>query len=108
MIVTSDSALYDDLQSLRAHGWTRGRSDKAAWKDQYPDLDERFLFVTAGYNVRPTEIQGAIGSVQLLKLDCMLDARQRLAQRVQEWIGKYAPWLELIGADRLPTTQNSV
>jgi CDP-4-dehydro-6-deoxyglucose reductase, E1 len=108
MIVTSDSALYDDLQSLRAHGWTRGRSDKAAWKDQYPDLDERFLFVSAGYNVRPTEIQGAIGSVQLRKLDGMLDARQRLAQRVQKWIGRYAPWLELIGADRLPSTQNGV
>lgn len=102
MIVTSDSMLYDDLLSLRAHGWTRGRSDKAVWKDQYPDLDERFLFVTAGYNVRPTEIQGAIGSVQLSKLDDMLDARQRLARRVHDWTGKYAPWLELIGADRLP------
>jgi CDP-6-deoxy-D-xylo-4-hexulose-3-dehydrase len=108
MIVTGDSALYDDLQSLRAHGWTRGRSDRAVWKDQYPDLDERFLFVTAGYNVRPTEIQGAIGSVQLRKLDGMLDARQRLAQRVHGWIGKSAPWLELIGADRLPSTQNGV
>lgn len=102
MIITNDSELYDDLLSLRAHGWARGRSDKAVWKDQYPDLDERFLFVTAGYNVRPTEIQGAIGSVQLSKLDDMLDARQRLAQRVHEWTGKYAPWLELIGSDRLP------
>ena len=108
MIVTGDSALYDDLVSLRAHGWTRGRSDKALWKDQYPELDERFLFVTAGYNVRPMEIQGAIGSVQLRKLDDMLDARQRLAQRVHDWAGKYAPWLELIGADRLPMTHNAV
>jgi CDP-4-dehydro-6-deoxyglucose reductase, E1 len=102
MIVTSDIALYDDLLSLRAHGWTRGRSDKTMWKESYPELDERFLFVTAGYNVRPTDIQGAIGSVQLRKLDDMLDARQRLAQQVHGWAGKYAPWLELIGAGRLP------
>ena len=108
MIITSNSALYDDLLSLRAHGWTRGRSDKAMWKERYPDLDERFLFVTAGYNVRPTEIQGAIGSVQLRKLDNMMDARQRLAHRVNEWTRKYAPWLELIGADRLPMTPNAV
>src|SRR5262245_55984656 len=59
MIVTDDSALYDDLLSLRAHGWTRGRSDRTVWKQRYPELDDRFLFVTAGYNVRPTEIQGA-------------------------------------------------
>jgi len=108
MIVTGDSALYDDLLSLRAHGWTRGRSDKNAWKEKYPELDERFLFITAGYNVRPTEIQGAIGSVQLRKLDDMLDARQRLALRVHEWTAKYAPWLELIGSDRLPMTPSPV
>jgi len=108
MIVTGDSALYDDLLSLRAHGWTRGRSDKAIWKERYPELDERFLFVTAGYNVRPTEIQGAIGSVQLGKLDDMLDARQRLAQKVHGWAGKYAPWLELIGAERLPMASEAM
>ncbi|MCI0421777.1 MAG: DegT/DnrJ/EryC1/StrS family aminotransferase [Acidobacteria bacterium] len=108
MVVTGDNALYDDLLSLRAHGWTRDRSDKARWKENYPDLDERFLFVTAGYNVRPTEIQGAIGSVQLRKLDTMIDARQRLAQRVHDWVGKYAPWLELIGAERLPTASSKM
>jgi CDP-6-deoxy-D-xylo-4-hexulose-3-dehydrase len=108
MIVTGDSALYDDLLSVRAHGWTRGRSDKAQWKGTYPELDERFLFVTAGYNVRPTEIQGAIGSVQLGKLDDMLDARQRLARKVRDWAGQYAPWLELIGAERLPMARDAM
>jgi CDP-6-deoxy-D-xylo-4-hexulose-3-dehydrase len=102
MIVTDDSALYDDLMSLRAHGWTRGRSDKTVWRQKYPELDDRFLFVTAGYNVRPTEIQGAIGSAQLRKLDRMIEARRRLARKVHDWTGKYAPWLEIIGAERLP------
>jgi dTDP-4-amino-4,6-dideoxygalactose transaminase len=37
----------------------------------------------------------------------MLDARQRLAQRVHAWAAKYAPWLELIGADRLPMNANA-
>jgi CDP-6-deoxy-D-xylo-4-hexulose-3-dehydrase len=102
MVVTGDSALYDDLVSLRAHGWVRGRSDKSSWQANYPNLDERFLFVTAGYNFRPTEIQGAIGSVQLKRLDGMIESRERLARKASEWVGKYAPWLELIGADRLP------
>ena len=108
MIVTGDSALYDDLLSLRAHGWTRGRSDRTTWQERYPELDDRFLFLTAGYNVRPTEIQGAIGSVQLRRLDGMLHARQCLARRVHDWVGQYAPWLELIGAEQLPMASDTV
>jgi CDP-6-deoxy-D-xylo-4-hexulose-3-dehydrase len=100
VIITSDDALRDDLTSLRAHGWTRDRSDKARWHEEYADIDPRFLFVTGGYNVRPTEFQGAVGRVQLKKLDAMLDAREELARNVKGWISRH-PWLELIGASTL-------
>jgi CDP-6-deoxy-D-xylo-4-hexulose-3-dehydrase len=100
-IITSDPALHDDLKSLRAHGWVRDRSDKSRWVEAHPDIDPRFLFITGGYNVRPMEIQGAIGRVQLAKLDRMLDARERLAREVHAILGRSAPWLELIGASRL-------
>src|SRR5207245_2321100 len=92
VIVCSDTNLYDDLKSLRAHGWLRDRSDKSSWIEKYPELDARFMFVTVGYNVRPTEIQGAIGCVQIQKLDQMLEAREALAGRVHHWIKAYAPW----------------
>jgi CDP-6-deoxy-D-xylo-4-hexulose-3-dehydrase len=55
-----------------------------------------------GYNVRATEIQGAIGQVQLQKLDGMLERREALARRVRGWLAKSAPWLRLIGGDQLP------
>jgi CDP-6-deoxy-D-xylo-4-hexulose-3-dehydrase len=100
MIVTSDSALYDDLRSLRAHGWVRDRSDRDAWKYAYPEIDDRFMFIMPGYNVRPMEMQGAIGSVQLRKIDGMLNMRTRVAANVSLWLEKYTPWIELIGADR--------
>jgi CDP-6-deoxy-D-xylo-4-hexulose-3-dehydrase len=102
LLATNDAKLRDDLASLRAHGWVRDRSDKAEWKARYPSLDERFLFIMGGYNVRPMEIQAAIGRVQLRKLDAMLDAREKLATQVQGWFERSAPWLELIGADCLP------
>lgn len=105
MIVTNDSAIDDDLRSLRAHGWARDRSDKAKWKQRYPNFDERFLFISGGYNVRPMEIQGAIGTVQLKRLDGMLDAREDLARKVFGWLSKSAPWLELIGSDLLGATR---
>ena len=103
MVVTNDSELYDDLLSLRAHGWLRDRSDKAAWCDRFPEIDERFLFVMGGYNVRPTDIQGAIGRVQLKRLNSMLDARERLATRVHGWVASSIPWLRLIGSECLPS-----
>ncbi len=74
MVVTNDAELCDDLRSLRAHGWVRDRTDKARWKESSPGIDERFLFIAPGYNVRPTEIQGAIGSAQLRRLETMLRA----------------------------------
>lgn len=101
MIVTSDRALCDDLRSIRAHGWLRDRSDKSTWTQRYPGIDERFLFVTPGYNVRPTEIQAAIGSVQLRRLEAMLQAREALARKVTGWLAPRAPWLELVGSEVL-------
>jgi CDP-6-deoxy-D-xylo-4-hexulose-3-dehydrase len=104
MIATNDPALADDLRGLRAHGWIRDRSDRDTWLNKYSELDPRFLFATMGYNVRPTEIQAAIGSVQLDRLDDMLDARERLALQVRRWLANAAPWLQLIGDVALETS----
>lgn len=110
MVVTNDQALADDLRGLRAHGWIRDRSDHESWTEANPNLDERFLFATVGYNLRPTEIQGAIGLVQLERLDDMLLARESLARTVRSWLAVSAPWLRLIGGETLdspPSPQRS-
>jgi CDP-4-dehydro-6-deoxyglucose reductase, E1 len=107
MVVTNDASLADDVRGLRAHGWVRDRSDKPRWVAEHPGFDPRFLFVTMGYNVRPTEIQGAIGSVQLRRLDEMLFARESLARAVRGWLGASASWLELIGGETLDGTTPS-
>lgn len=101
MVVTNDPGLADDLRGLRAHGWVRDRSDRARWATRHPELDPRFLFATVGYNVRPMEMQAAIGSVQLRRLDEMLFARESLARAVKGWLEASAPWVELIGAETL-------
>ena len=101
-VVTDDPELRDDLSSLRAHGWSRDRSDRAEWQARYPALDDRFIFVMGGYNVRATELQAAIGRVQLKKLDAMLVAREQLAARVHGLLERQVPWLELVGADCFP------
>lgn len=66
--VTDDFALSELMRILRAHGWTREVEDKKRWHDLHPEFDRRFLFVNLGYNLRPTELAGAMGLVQLPKL----------------------------------------
>jgi CDP-6-deoxy-D-xylo-4-hexulose-3-dehydrase len=108
VVVTNDSALFDDLRSMRAHGWVRDRSDREDWKQRHPEFDERFMFVSTGYNVRPMELQGAIGSTQIGKLDPMMNAREALALNVHQRLKKSAPWLRLIGAELLPESERNL
>ena len=82
MIVTDDGDIADALRSLRAHGWVRERSDRAKWAERFPTIDPRFLFVSSGYNLRPTEIAGAFGLVQARRLPAWL---QRRRQNHADW-----------------------
>ena len=43
------------------------------------NFDEAFRFVLPGYNLRPLEMSGAIGSIQLKKLPKFLIQRRRNA-----------------------------
>eukprot|EP01116_Phalansterium_solitarium_P011654 TRINITY_DN273_c0_g2_i1.p1 TRINITY_DN273_c0_g2~~TRINITY_DN273_c0_g2_i1.p1 ORF type:complete len:741 (+),score=281.80 TRINITY_DN273_c0_g2_i1:80-2302(+) len=73
---------YDLLRCLRAHGWTRELSNRPALEKKYPDVDPRFLFVNTGFNLRPMEIQAAMGSVQLVRLPYMNSVRNLNRQRI--------------------------
>jgi CDP-4-dehydro-6-deoxyglucose reductase, E1 len=87
MVVTDDDALADVARSMRAHGWTREMSTRAEHEADNPSIDPRFLFVHAGYNLRPTELQAAFGLVQLEQLDGFNEARRRNAERLIEALG---------------------
>lgn len=98
-LITNDDELADDFRSLRAHGWIRERKDKKKFEGQYPGIDSRFLFVLPGYNVRPIEIQAAIGLVQLKKMDSFLENRNKIANHVIQLTQQFAPWMEVPGKE---------
>jgi CDP-6-deoxy-D-xylo-4-hexulose-3-dehydrase len=81
-IATDDDAVADDLRSMRSHGWSRDRSDVSTWNAQVSSNDSKFLFVSTGYNVRPMEIQAAIGSLQIVEIDNFVNKRREIAHRV--------------------------
>ena len=51
------------MRILRAHGWIREVEDQERWRQRYPNIHPRFLFVNLGYNLRATELQGAMGDI---------------------------------------------
>jgi CDP-6-deoxy-D-xylo-4-hexulose-3-dehydrase len=98
-ISTNSDEFADDLRSMRSHGWSRDRSDVDSWTEKKSSNDAKFLFVSTGYNVRPMEIQAAIGSNQIEMVDSFILRRREIARRVQSRLeGKN---LRIIGGESL-------
>lgn len=76
MILTEDPELKDIAHSLRSHGWTRNLSDNSPYHTKKDEFYEMFNFIFPGYNVRPIEMEAAIGREQLKKLDNFLKERK--------------------------------
>ena len=69
MISTDDYELFCVLKSLRAHGWSRDLpKNNPLLKSKKNDFYEQYKFILPGYNVRPGELHGAIGNIQLKRL----------------------------------------
>lgn len=79
MITTDNDAFAELLRSMRAHGWTRHLKNKEKVESQYSEIDPRFLFINTGFNVRPTEINAAIGLIQIEKLNAFNERRVQIA-----------------------------
>lgn len=80
-VLTDDKELFNILKSLRNHGWTRDQDDDSPlFEKRDDDFFEAYRFILPGYNVRPTEIQGAIGKSQLDKLEDLVKTRRQNAQ----------------------------
>ena len=79
--VTDDEELYHYMLSIRAHGWTRNlpQTCKLYTKDE-DDFYESFQFIMPGYNLRPLEMEAAIGYEQLKKLDKFIKIRRENAE----------------------------
>ena len=85
LIVTDDEELYQILLSLRAHGWTRNLpKHNLVCSDKSDDpFEESWRFVLPGYNVRPLEMEGAIGVEQVRKLPGLISARRENGKAFQ-------------------------
>lgn len=91
MAVTNDSALAERMSLYRSHGVTR---DPALMTHA---LDGPWYYqqVALGFNYRMTELQGALGLSQLVRLDEYVARRHAVAQRYDERLADLpvvTPW----------------
>ena len=81
IILTDDEQLYQEMISLRSHGWTRELPVDNHVHAKSGDLfDDMFRFVLPGYNVRPLEMSGALGIEQLKKIPALVAGRRENAR----------------------------
>lgn len=76
MILTDDGELNDIMKSIRSHGWTRNLGENSRFNTEKEDFYDLFNFIFPGYNVRPVEMEAAIGREQLKKLPGFLEKRK--------------------------------
>jgi len=88
MVTTNDDALAETVNRLRNHGASMSEEQRHAGPRPYL-LPE---FNLLGFNYRMTDLQGAVGTVQLRKLDRFVIERQRWAEFYRDGLAG-VPWL---------------
>jgi CDP-6-deoxy-D-xylo-4-hexulose-3-dehydrase len=85
LVVTDDEELHHILLCLRAHGWTRNlpKDNRVCGTKSDDPFEESFRFVLPGYNLRPLELSGALGSEQIKRLPSLVAARRANAAALQ-------------------------
>jgi perosamine synthetase len=102
MIATNDRALAERLRRLRHQGMSPSdfarHNTSPTMFDQYPEI---------GYNFRITDIQAAIGLVQLDRLDDLLARRRAVAERYQRALAGHPLFIPPhVPAELLPNWQS--
>ena len=88
--VTDDEELYEYMLAVRAHGWTRNLPSKSKLHQKSEnEFYESFCFVVPGFNLRPLEMEGAIGVEQIKKLDGFIAQRRKNAAYFQSKMAKF-------------------
>ncbi len=95
MVLTNNEEFAELARALRVFGWVRDLKDKDKITSKYKDIDPRYLFVNIGFNLRPTEMQGAFGIHQLGKLENFVEIRRENAEFWAESLEEFTDYLLL-------------
>jgi CDP-6-deoxy-D-xylo-4-hexulose-3-dehydrase len=83
MLVCDNFEDYKIAHQLRAHGWDRGFEN---------NKNNKFNFVNSGFNLRPTDINAAIGYSQFKKLNKFKKIRNDNKKKIINFLTKSKSW----------------
>ena len=90
LTVTNSDELHQTMLSLRAHGWTRELPDKNYVSNKTGNtFEDSYKFALPGYNLRPLDMEGAIGREQLHKIHSIVEGRRANALKFLELMKNY-------------------
>ena len=92
MIVCNNLNNYNIIKSLRSHGWSRETTFHNIYKKKFKKLDDRFLFINSGYNLRPTDIQAAIAYNQFKRLNKSITTRNYNRKKIIDKVKNNKKW----------------
>ena len=106
MVCTNDYNLYKLLLLKRSHGLARELPEKEYKEEanKYSDIDQRFLFITRGYNFRPTEFNAFIGIQQLSRLDSHIQNRRDMFEL---YVNKISSCQSIANEIKIPNSEGN-
>lgn len=79
MVCTDDDELYNQIVMVRAHGWDRNLAarDQQILRENFKinDFYSKYTFYDLAFNLRPTEINGFLGNIQINYWDEIVQKR---------------------------------
>ncbi len=83
MVVCNNYNDYKIAHSLRAHGWDRGLSRKK---------NNNFNFINSGFNLRPLDLNAAIGYSQFKRLNRIINIRTKNRKKIINSLKNSSLW----------------
>ncbi len=107
-VFTQRAALKTIVESFRDWGrdcWcASGKDDTCAkrfswkWESLPEGYDHKYVYRHIGYNLKPTDIQAAIGRVQLTRLETFGEARRANWRKLREYLAPLGDVLDFVEA----------
>lgn len=98
-VCTNDKELAQMVRIVRAHGWDRNLDKSQQFRLRrdhgVSDFYDQYTFYDLGYNVRPMEVQGFLGNLQIKYADEIVKKREQNFKRLAKVIYKNPNYLPI-------------
>lgn len=88
-VLTDDQDLADRVLSIRDWGRILDFEDRKKGMGDFPADYRRYIYCELGSNLKPLELQAAMGRVQLKRLEAFKKTRKRNAEVLRKMLSKY-------------------